>query len=199
MMRTRNRKGIIRAVLAGGVVLGVGAAVTLAAWNASDFATGDFQAGTFAFEGSPDGTNYALHAAGAPATLSFDAADDLSPSTTTYAPYWLRLGAGTTSDATVTVSSAGTTGTVAGLTYAMTELAADDTCNAAASGQSLIPAGTALDSVGPTSPTVSLTHAASSTDDGTAVQLCLAVTAGAGVTQGQAGGATWQFAAQSTN
>jgi predicted ribosomally synthesized peptide with SipW-like signal peptide len=180
-------------------VLGVGAAVTLAAWNASDFATGDFQAGTFAFEGSPDGTNYALHAAGAPATLAFDAADDLSPSTTTYAPYWLRLGAGTTSDATVTVTSAGTTGTVAGLTYGMTELAAGDTCNASASGQSLIPAGTTLDSVGGTSPTVSLVHGASSTDDGTAVQLCLAVTAGAGVTQGQAGGATWQFAAQSTN
>ena len=52
MAVARNRKGIIRAILAGGIVLGVGAAVTLAAWNASEFATGTFQAGTFTIEGA---------------------------------------------------------------------------------------------------------------------------------------------------
>jgi len=34
----------LRAVLAGGLVLGVGAALTLAAWNDAEFATGSFQA-----------------------------------------------------------------------------------------------------------------------------------------------------------
>ena len=48
---TRKRAGIVRAILAGGLVLGVGAAVTLAAWNDSEFATGTFGAGSFNLEG----------------------------------------------------------------------------------------------------------------------------------------------------
>ena len=40
---TKRRK--VLAILAGGLVLGVGTAVTLAAWNDSEFASGDFAAG----------------------------------------------------------------------------------------------------------------------------------------------------------
>jgi predicted ribosomally synthesized peptide with SipW-like signal peptide len=198
MTSTRNRKGIVRAVLAGGIVLGVGAAITLAAWNASDFATGNFDAGTFAFQGSANGTDYALHTSEDPATLSFGDASDMSPDMTTYAAYWLRLGAGTTDDATVTVASGGATG-VTGLTYGMTQIGATATCDASAAttGTSLVPAGTALDSVGATAPTFALTAGATSTDDGTPVQVCLAVTADTGLVQGQSGNATWQFTAES--
>ncbi|SFH86076.1 hypothetical protein E3O11_09355 [Cryobacterium levicorallinum] len=46
----RNRR--IRAVLAGGLVLGLGAAVTLAAWNDSEFARGSFAASGFNLVGS---------------------------------------------------------------------------------------------------------------------------------------------------
>ncbi|MDR2320511.1 MAG: SipW-dependent-type signal peptide-containing protein, partial [Microbacterium sp.] len=49
-LRTR-RRGLalrrIRAVLAGGLVLGVGATVTLASWNDGEYATGTSTAGTF--------------------------------------------------------------------------------------------------------------------------------------------------------
>lgn len=46
--RARKRK----AILAGGVVLGLGAAVTLAAWSDDVFANGDFQTGAFNLVGS---------------------------------------------------------------------------------------------------------------------------------------------------
>ena len=42
----------VKAVLAGGMVLGIGAAITLAAWNDSEFATGTFSAGHFGIEGA---------------------------------------------------------------------------------------------------------------------------------------------------
>ena len=54
-----NRK--ILAVLAGGLVLGVGVAVTLAAWNDSEFATGTFTAGSFNLEGSTTGDTDAAY------------------------------------------------------------------------------------------------------------------------------------------
>ena len=56
------RRRRIYAVLAGGLVLGVGTAVTLAAWNDSEFAKSTFTAGSFVFQGSTDGTAFADHA-----------------------------------------------------------------------------------------------------------------------------------------
>ena len=49
----RSRK--VRAILAGGLVLGLGAAVTLAAWNDSEFAKGTFTSGSLNIQGSVDG------------------------------------------------------------------------------------------------------------------------------------------------
>ncbi len=199
MVDARRRKGMVRAILAGGIVLGVGAAVTLAAWNASEFATGTFRAGTFAIEGSTDGTAYASHATAPGASLSFSTdATDLSPSTTTYSSYWVRLAAGTTDAATVTVQSAGTSGTVSDLTYGMVALPPGGTCDADATGTTLVGAGTAVGTV-PSAVTFDLAAGSPSSSPGTAVQLCIAVTAGSGLQQGQTGSATWQFAAQSTD
>ena len=42
--KRRSRSRMIRAILAGGLVLGVGTAVTLAAWNDSEFVTETFTA-----------------------------------------------------------------------------------------------------------------------------------------------------------
>ena len=68
--RLRLRR--IRAILAGGLVLGVGAAATLAAWNDSEYGAATFTAGRFDIVGSTDGTTFASHAtSGAAATLSF--------------------------------------------------------------------------------------------------------------------------------
>jgi len=110
-----------RALLAGGLVLGVGAAITLAAWNDSEFARGTFTAGTFNMVGSTDGTTYAEHATvGAPAMLAFTVNPTLlAPGDVVYAPFAVRLDAATTNAAVVTISNAATSGTVANLTYTL--------------------------------------------------------------------------------
>jgi len=198
LMRTvlRNRKGVVRAILAGGVVLGVGAAITLAAWNASDFATGTFKSGTFALEGSIDDTTFAAHPAAPGAALSFTApVADLSPNDVVYSSYCVRLAAGTTANATVTVNTGTPTGSLAGLTYSLVQTTGT-TCDATTTGTSLVPSGTALGTV-PGAPTFALSAGSPTTSAGTAVHLCFTVTAAAGLAQGLSGTATWQFAAQS--
>lgn len=97
---SRRRK--VGAVLAGGLVLGIGAAVTLASWNDSEFASSTFTAGTFTFQGSADGgTTWDDHtSSGDAASLSFVTNPaNLAPEDVVYAPYSLRV---TGNDATVT-------------------------------------------------------------------------------------------------
>ena len=63
----------IRAVLAGGLVFGVGATMTLAAWNDSEHGNATFTAGRFDIVGATDGTTFSSHPVGTPAALSFSA------------------------------------------------------------------------------------------------------------------------------
>src|SRR5690554_345843 len=92
--KRRARK--IKAILAGGLVLGVGGAITLAAWNDSEFATGTFTAGQFNLEGSTDNTTWDDHDAAPGAALDFTlAADNLSPDDVVYAAFAVRLDAAT--------------------------------------------------------------------------------------------------------
>ncbi|MFF1571254.1 SipW-dependent-type signal peptide-containing protein [Leifsonia sp. NPDC058292] len=190
----RSRR--VKAILAGGLVLGVGAAVTLAAWNDSEFAQGTFTAGTFNLVGSTDGTTFTDHAtAGTPATLGFTVnAASLSPGAVTTAPFAVELAANTTNDAVVTVSGAGSTGTVAQLTYELLQTTTFG-CTTSTTGTTVVPAGTALTTV-PASTTFPLVHGTGGAA-GAPVFLCYKVTAGAGLVQGQTGSATWQFAAAS--
>ncbi len=57
-------------------MLGIGAAVTLAAWNDSEFASGQFGAGTFDLQGSTtNGTDgFSDHATAGAAAVVFDLA-----------------------------------------------------------------------------------------------------------------------------
>ena len=194
----RRRSGKIRAILAGGLVFGVGAAFTLAVWNDSEFATGTFTAGSFNMQGSTDGTTYTDHASiGAAATLPFTApVTALSPGDVVYAPFAVRLDATTTNNATVTVSNAATTGTVTNLTYTLIQPSSFG-CASGTTGTTLVAAGTAVSSV-PGSPTFSLTMGTPPTTPGAPAFLCFKVTAGAGLAQAQSGTVTWQFNAAST-
>ncbi len=197
--RATRRRALSRktkAILAAGLVLGVGAAVTLAAWNDSEFAQGTFTAGTFNLVGSTDGTTFTDHATvGTAATLGFTVnASTLSPGAVTAAPFAVELAANTTNDAIVTISNAATTGTVTQLTYELLQTTTFG-CTPATTGTDLVPAGTALTTV-PGSTTFALTHGTGGAA-GAPVFLCFKVTAGAGLTQGQTGSATWQFAAAS--
>jgi predicted ribosomally synthesized peptide with SipW-like signal peptide len=193
---------MIRAILAGGLVLGVGAAVTLAAWNDSEFASGTFSAGTFDMQGSTDGTTFAQHASagvGTAAVMSFTVnAATLSPTDVAYGAFAVRLAAGTTNDGNVVLPAPTTTGTVTNLTYEAVRTTSM-TCNSGtidSTGTSLITAGTAVTAVaGPAAFT--LTKGATLAVPGAIQYICFKVTAGAGLTQGQSGTVTWQFTATS--
>ncbi|MBH0007836.1 hypothetical protein I6E58_00625 [Salinibacterium sp. SWN1162] len=183
-------------MLAGGLVLGVGAAITLAAWNDSEFAQGTFSAGTFNLVGSTDGTTFAEHAAvGTPATLAFTVSPtQLSPGDIVYAPFAVELDSSTTNDAVVTVSNAATSGVISNLSYELIQPTAFG-CASGTTGTELVAAGTALGSV-PASTTFTLSKGTPPTTAGAPAFLCFKVTAGA-LTQGQTGTATIEFAAVS--
>ncbi|MEV7572241.1 SipW-dependent-type signal peptide-containing protein [Pseudarthrobacter sp. NPDC089323] len=184
----------IRAVLAGGLVLGIGAAVTLAAWNDSEFAQGTFTAGTFNLEGSTDGTAYSSNADPAsPKQLAFTTSTaNMSPGDVVSAPFAVRLDAASSYDATVTVSTEATSGPLTGLTYTLTRT----TGFGCGSGDlstlvSTNPLGTT-----PANVTFPLSQGPQE-DPGGPVYLCFQVTAGATLPQGSTSTATWEFTAQS--
>ena len=110
-MSKMSRK--VRAIAAGGAVLGVGAAVTLAAWSDSEFAQGTFASGQFGIQGSADGQAFADHTTAEGAlVLNFDDvdvdADSMQPGQTVTADYWLRTIEG---GEAATVTFEGATGT----------------------------------------------------------------------------------------
>ena len=81
-----------RALLAGGLVLGLGAAGTLAAWSDSEFSYGVFNAGQFNIQGSADGTNWDDHFSANGAGLTFTTGfSGMQPGSTYYAPFGLRV------------------------------------------------------------------------------------------------------------
>ena len=187
-----DRRRMVLAVLAGGVVLGVGAVVTLAVWNDSELATGTFSAGQFDLQGSVNGTAFDSSPTAPGKTLSFELdADLLSPGATVYAPFAVQLSSDSDYQAAVTLAEelGGTIG--ANLTYSLYEVASfGDTCSAATppTGTALV-ANRAASATG-TVPAFDLTAAADPTF------LCFVVTAGS-VAQGATGTVTWEFAATS--
>lgn len=197
--KTSNRGRKIKAVLAGGVVLGVGAAVTLAAWTDQEWAEGIFGAGDFNIEGSTDGETWADHESedGA-AELGFDldAASNLSPGDTVAAPFVLRTDAATTYAATVSLENVTTEGdNAANLTYGIVQVDSAASCTEGATGTEIVPGGTALDAA-PTATTFDLAEAPSGTA-GAPTTLCFVVTAGSGLAEGGTATAHWDFVAES--
>ena len=183
----------VRAVLAGGLVLGIGAAVTLAAWNDSEFAQGTFTAGTFNLQGSSDGTTFGENPVSAPGTLAFTPdTGNLSPDDVVEAPFAVRLDAASTNDARVTLSTEASTGALAGLTYSLTRSASFG-CD-----QPVTSTPVSAQALGTTPGGVTFTLGqGAGTDAGTPVFLCFRITAGTGLPQSQTGTTTWKFAAQS--
>ena len=211
-MVTKDRKRKTLAVLAGGLVLGVGVAVTLAAWNDSEFATGTFTAGSFNLQGSTTGdvsANYSDHnvdTGGTAATLAFTlptgVVGNMAPGDAVYAGFWVRLAPGTTTGASL--SAAGTTTGAAAttnsgnLSYQVYQLAPGATCNAASATGTPVATGATMDAqTGVTAMT--LAKGADAATAGTAVQLCFKVTAGTALKQGVATTTTWKFTATSTS
>ncbi len=189
--RARRRRTAL-AIGAGGLVLGIGAAVTLAAWTSTENAQADFEAGRFTIEGSADNTLFTENPNTPGLEISFDAQGaQLSPGTTTYAPYAVRLSADSSYAAAVTLTDSTGTGTAASsLSYSIVQTdtfgcTADTTGTTLASNQPATSTpGTAmfdLDAAGQTA------------------FLCMQVTAGQDITQGSTGSIAWALTGASTD
>ncbi|GIJ27313.1 hypothetical protein Vqi01_24750 [Micromonospora qiuiae] len=197
--RVRSRK--FKAILAGGIALGLGATITLAAWNDSEYATGTFTAGTFDMEGSTDGTTYTSHPAPEDAAaLAFSTGfNDISPGDVVAAPFAVRLAAGTTYDATVTVAGAvPDPSPFVGLTYGIATVGAFTDCSATPTAPTwIVPQGTALNAVATPAVPFDLTQGVDAATPGAPAYLCFVVTADEDLVQGSTVTETWQLLAES--
>ncbi|SEE76031.1 SipW-dependent-type signal peptide-containing protein [Ruania alba] len=196
----------VRALLAGGLVLGVGAAVTLAAWNDSEFTSGLFGAGSFNLQGSStsavDGYSDHESADGAAALTFTTPVDNLAPDDVVYAPFWVRLGADTTSPAELDLVALDSTDDAgnnsANLSYAVYAIAPDAACDETATASTELGSGATLaDETAVAGGAVALPVGSPTTSPGAATQLCTIVTAGADLEQGGQTTAVWQFTATS--
>lgn len=205
-MSSQDNRRKILAVLSGGLVLGVGAAVVLAAWNDSEFASGTFTAGQFNLQGSTTNATdgFADHdAQGAAASLDFTLplAANLSPGDVVYAPFWVRLDEATTTNATVEATGivASSGNNAVNLSYAIYDIDPAAACDATAADADALATGTTLAvDTGVASDQFNLTAGADAAA-GEAVQLCFVITAGDDLLQGEEAVATWQFEATSAN
>jgi predicted ribosomally synthesized peptide with SipW-like signal peptide len=196
--RSARRK--IAAVLAGGLVLGVGTMATLASWNDSEFASATFTAGRFNLEGAVDASQatFSEHAtSGAAGGLTFTApVGNLTPNDVVAAPFAVRLAANTTNNATLNLVAATSTGTVTNLTYEVIKTSTAGCTTATTGGTVIVAPGTAVTSVAGAA-AISLAMGAPTTTAGAPAFLCFKVTAGANLAQSQTGAVTFQFQAVS--
>jgi predicted ribosomally synthesized peptide with SipW-like signal peptide len=152
----RNRRKI-RAILAAGLVLGVGAAVTLAAWSDSVWGQSEFATDKWNVQGSFDGgTTWGEFATGpAAGTFTFPLTDatSLSPGESVKAPVSLRVGPAVSAlNASVTLTPSGNTSALAGeLDLTVTEAA---NCSAAGTTPSGWPAGGPVATAGGATPII---------------------------------------------
>lgn len=197
--KATNRRKVL-AVLAGGLVLGVGTAVTLAAWNDSEFATGTFTAGEFNLEGSTTSATagFAEHPdESTAAAIAFTAGfDNIAPEDVVYAPFWVRLDPTTTSPATLTANAPTSTGdNAANISYDVYSIGATAPCDATAATGTLVASGATLTDF--TDGTDIPLAAGPAPAAGAAAQLCFVVTAGTDLVESGTATATWSFTAES--
>lgn len=195
---TRRRK--VQAVLAGGIVLGVGAVVTLAAWNDSQFAQGFFNTGQYTVESSADAADsgYEYHSSAEDAAALTFNADNALPNQAYAAPLWLRVDEDTTangeiSDITVTV---GEDTPVYEFSYEIFLIPVDETCTQWVDS-TRIADGETLDRIAfDAGPDTTLSTGADNSP-GTPVQLCFVVETSEELTQGTTASVTWEVHTQS--
>lgn len=195
----------VRALLAGALVLGVGATLTLAAWTDTETARGTFTASTFGIVGSASATapasagSYAENTAASPAALTFSAPfGAMSPGTTVYSRFAVKTTAVTNVTGKVTLAAAA--GNSAGLgsylTYGVKIIADSSECNATSYA-----AGSSAGVDAPKALTVgSAVQQSLAIAGGSPVVYCFAVTLPPGTAntaQGLSATATWTFTATS--
>ncbi|MGC3993671.1 MAG: SipW-dependent-type signal peptide-containing protein [Propionicimonas sp.] len=196
---TRRRGRKVAAVLAGGLVLGVGTMATLASWNDAEFASASFKAGAFNLEGSVDQSTFSEHATeGTAGSLSFGTTyNNLQPGDSVYSGYAIRLDKNSTYSATAVVSPGTFAGSTTGLSYTLFTTGTAGCSASSTSTGVIVAAGTALNSVG-TPGSISLAKSTNvGTSAGATVYLCFKVTADTNLVQGQTAAPIWKFTATS--
>jgi len=201
----------VRALLAGGLVLGVGAAVTSAAWNDAEFATATITTSSFNTESSVGGTAYTAYTdnVASPGTTVTLPVGAFSPGVTGYLPVLIRTKA-TSIAGTVALNGAVFTGTDAAslstaFVYRVVRTTA--TCDATAfTGTPTWVVGTATASaapaltVGQNGGVSNVLAAGAPAAPGAVTGFCFEVTlpsSAASALQGKTASATWQFVATS--
>lgn len=210
-----HRFSRIRAILAGGLVLGVGGSLTMAAWIDSEFGQTTFTASRFATEGSVNsGTTWADSTLASPLTFAFPAGG-MSPSTVKYAPFWVRTKAlsldGTLALQPATNDNAALAGA---MRYRVVRYAGGGVCGAALfqTGANPAPtafvvgtagaAGSAATSVALSNTTVVPATTAVAANQTPVTQFCFEVSMNSDATtdlQGQSVVATWEVKATSSS
>ncbi|MFC7432600.1 MULTISPECIES: SipW-dependent-type signal peptide-containing protein [unclassified Agrococcus] len=214
--RANRRLGLkIRAILAGGLALGVGATVTLAAWNDSEYATTTVTASTFNIvgnmSGQTGGTAFTEHdtTASAGVVTYSPAVTGMSPNTVSYGTVQIQTTAATNVGGSVIVQQSGAapaTPLAGALRYAIRVAPNQAACAEALFTSTTPPAGsvivpnatpfsTGIVTAGQT--TQSLSAAAGNT-----VTYCVRIELPAGAPSTLQGGtatATWQFLATSSS
>jgi predicted ribosomally synthesized peptide with SipW-like signal peptide len=188
---TRRRRHQLLALGAGGLVLGIGAVVTMAAWTDTERSTGDFDAGRFGLVASVDGQTFSDNPGSPGLELTFDTASTLmSPGSTSYAAYAVQLTADSDYAADVVLTdSIGTGSAATDLTY--TILGTDTFgCTASTTGTELV-----TDQPATAAPGASLFSLDAAGDP---AFLCVQVTAGENLTQGSSGSIEWTLTGTST-
>lgn len=106
-MAVQEKRRKVGAVLAGGLVLGVGAVLVMAAWNSSEFATGSFATGGFVLEGKTSAeADFKEHPDDKPANLDFILdTSNVSPGDKVTAGFAVRLTENTTFDGTAVINT----------------------------------------------------------------------------------------------
>lgn len=187
----------VAAVLAGGLVLGVGTMATLASWNDSEFAGATFTSGKFDLEGSTDnGASYSSHAYPATGALTFSSpVSNLSPGDVVNASFPVRLAAGTTNNAKLNLSSISWGGgDIKGLRLVVWQNTSAD-CNATYTPATMIDEWDGVSWTVGTQPT--LTKGATAAQSGAPVYVCLKMIADNNLPQGQVVPEWWYFVATS--
>ncbi|GHD04292.1 SipW-dependent-type signal peptide-containing protein [Zhihengliuella salsuginis] len=179
----------VRAVLAGALVLGVGATITLAAWTDSEYATSGFTASVFGLVGD-SGSGFAEHPTTATAAqLTFSTgAGAMSPGSIVHGRLDVRTTAASTVGGNVALSSStpgGASAITNNLTYRVAVVDTATTCASAAYSGTPVAASSVF------SPAAGTVAAAA----GNVRRFCFEVrlaTSTPNNAQGQSGTITWQ-------
>ncbi|GAA1138742.1 SipW-dependent-type signal peptide-containing protein [Nesterenkonia lutea] len=185
-----SRRKKIKAILASGTVLGIGAVVTMATWNDSQFAEGNFTAGEYDVVSSADDVTYTDHGESNVAELTFGAAN-AAPDDKYVASLWLQTTSTSSYAGEIEAITAPTSaGQTENYTVKVRQLERDAECTTETTAGSEIATGTDLTELSEVQQSIEFGNDSGTTDQTT--QLCFQVTASENLISSESASVTWE-------